>query len=119
LFIPVAIKHYRDAQFYIAEAEVPAPAEKAYETALSMTEERPDLQILKKDDSKLFLEVTDGRQKGSFKAKPIDDKSAEIVVRANVPKEEEKREELQQELALRFVDRLCTRLQVKCTVVEQ
>jgi hypothetical protein len=111
-----AVKYYKSTQYYEAEAELPVPAEKVFQTAVSITEEKPDLQTLEKDESKGFLKVTDGRQKSSLKVKAVDDGRSEIVIRADLPKEEK---ELEKELALRIIEQICTRLAVKCTVEEK
>ncbi len=118
--IPVAIKYARTASQTTAEAEMPVPAEKVYRTAVSMAEEK-NLRILKKDDDKRYIEVTDGVQTGSLKAVPTAGDKTDVTVTATVPSEEprEKRKEHEKELTLRIIDRICERLEVKCTIVKQ
>ena len=76
------------------------------------------LEILKKEDDRLYLEVTDGIQAGTLKAVAIASKKTEVTVTATAPSEEtkEKRKEHEKELTLRVIDRLCERLEVKCTI---
>jgi hypothetical protein len=86
-----------------------------------LAEERaPVAKILKKDDAKLILEVTDDIQKASFKAESISPEKTAVIVKADVPKEEGKEKEYEKErekeLALRIIDNLCIKLNVKCTV---
>jgi hypothetical protein len=122
--IPIAIKYAKSKQGYVAEAEIPAPAEKVYRAAISLAEERaPVVKILKKDDVKLFLEVTDDIQKASLKAESISQEKTAVIVKADVPKVEGKEKEFEKdgekELALRIIDKICTKLNVQCTVTKQ
>jgi hypothetical protein len=122
--IPIAIKYAKSKEGYVAEAEIPAPAEKVYRAAISLAEERaPVVKILKKDDAKLLLEVTDDIQKASFKADSISPEKTGVIVKADVPKvegkEKEYEKEQEKELALRIIDRVCTKLNVQCTVTKQ
>ena len=119
--IPVAIKYAKSKEGYVAEAEIPASAEKVYRAAVSLAEERaPVVKILKKDDAKLFLEVTDDIQKASFKAESISQEKTAVVVKADVPKvegmEKEYEKEREKELALRIIHNVCAKLGVQCTV---
>jgi len=122
--IPIAIKYAKSKEGYVAEAEIPAPAEKVYRAAIALTEERaPVVKILKKDDAKLFLEVTDDIQKASFKAESISQDKTAVIVKADVPKvegkEKEYEKEQEKELALRIIDKLCAKLNVQCTVTNK
>jgi hypothetical protein len=122
--VPVAIMYAKSKEGYVAEAEIPAPAEKVYRTAINLAEERaPGVKILKKDDAKLLLEVTDDIQKASFKAEPISPERTGVIIKADVPKvegkEKEYEKEQEKELALRILDNLCTKLNVKCSVTNK
>jgi len=119
--IPIAIKYAKGKEGYVAKAEIPAPAEKVYRAAISLAEDRaPGVKILQKDDAKLLLEVTDDIQKASFQAESISQEKTAVIVKADVPKEEGKEKEYEKErekeLALRIIDNLCIKLDVKCTV---
>jgi hypothetical protein len=120
--VPIAVKWYKDADRTVAKAEMPVPAEKVYSTALTMAEEK-DLEILKEERDKFLIEVTDGVQKAVVKAEPLDNEKTKLTVEASVPKVEgeEKVEEKtrEKELALRIVDRICTRLYVECKIVKE
>jgi hypothetical protein len=115
--IPVAVKYIKDNQQYSAKAELPAPAEKVYAAAVSMAEEK-DVKILQKDDAKLMIEVTDGKQTASLTAAAVNSEKTEITVTASIPEAQEKKTE-EKELALRIIDRVCERLGVAYTIVEQ
>jgi len=122
--IPIAIKYAKSKEGYVAEAEIPAPAEKVYRTAISLAEERaPVVKILNKDDAKLLLEVTDDIQKASFKAESISSEKTAVIVKADVPKvegkEKEYEKEQEKELALRIIHNVCDRLGVKYTIINQ
>ena len=122
--IPIAIKYAKSKEGYVAEAEIPAPAEKVYRAAISLAEDRaPVVKILKKDDAKLLLEVTDDIQKASFKAEAISQEKTAVIVKADVPKVEGKEKEYEtereKELALSIIDKLCTKLNVQCTVTNK
>ena len=118
--IPLVVKYVKEQNQTKAKAEMPIPAEKVYQTAVSMAEEK-GLQLLKKEDEKLYLEVTDGVQTASLKAVSMADGKTEITVVATVASEEakEKKKEQEQELALRVINRLCERLKEKCTIEQQ
>jgi hypothetical protein len=115
--IPVAVKYMKDKQQYSAKAELPAPAEKVYAAAVSLSEEK-DLKILKKDDAKLMIEVTDGKQTASLTAVSVGSEKTEITVTASIPEAQERKTE-EKELALRVIDKVCERLGVTYTIVEQ
>ena len=115
--IPVAIKYMKDNQQYSAKAELPAPAEKVYAAAVSLAEEK-DLKILKKDDAKYMIEVTDGKQTASLTAVSVSSDKTQIAVTASIPEAQERKTE-QKELALRVIDKVCERLGVTYTIVEQ
>jgi hypothetical protein len=122
--VPIAIKYAKSKEGYVAEAEIPAPAEKVYRTAITLAEERaPVVKIMKKDDAKFLLEVTDDIQKASFKAEPISTDRTGVIIKADVPKvegkEKEYEKEKEKELALSILDKLCTKLNVKCTVTSK
>jgi len=122
--IPIAIHYAKNKEGYVAEAEIPAPAEKVYRAAVSLAEERaPEVKILKRDDEKLLLEVTDDIQKASLKADPITPESTGVIIKADVPKvegkEKEYEKEQEKELALRILKNLCTKLNVRCTVTNK
>jgi hypothetical protein len=122
--IPVAIHYAKSKEGYVAEAQIPAPAEKVYGAAITLAEERaPAVKILNRDDKKLLFEVTDDIQKASFKAEPINPQTTAVIVKADVPKvegkEKEYEKEQEKELALRIINRVCTKLNVKCTVTNK
>jgi hypothetical protein len=122
--IPIAIKYAKSKEGYVAEAEIPAPAEKVFRTAITIAEERaPVVKILKKDDVKMIIEVTDDRQKASLKAEPINSEKTAVIIKADVPKvegkEKEYEKEQEKELALRILNKLCTKLNVQCTVTNK
>ena len=78
---------------------------------------------MNRDDKKLLFEVTDGVQKASLQATPVNEEKTEVVVVANVPKPveggKELEKELEKELSLRIVKVLCDGLGVKCSVEMQ
>lgn len=115
--VPVAIIYYKDKENYIAKADLPAPAQKAYETAVGMAEEK-EVKITEQDDKNLFIKVTDGKQTASLKAVEAGSNKTEITVTASIPKDKE-REEEQKELGLRIIHKICAKLDVKCTIVKQ
>ncbi len=118
--IPVAVMYYKEQNQTVAKAEMAVPAEKVYATAVSMAEEK-DLKVLKKEDEKLYLEVTDGKQTASFKAEATDKGNTQMTIMASLPSEEnkEQKKEEEKELALRIVNRICERLEVQCTITKQ
>jgi len=120
--VPLVVKYAKSDKGYVSTVEVPASADKVYQTAIRETEARPHLKILKRDDAERFIEITDGVQKASAKATPISPEKTELVVVAQVPKTEEGKEverEREVELSLRIVNVLCDGLGVKCNVVEK
>jgi hypothetical protein len=120
--IPIAIKYAKSANQTTAKAEIPRPADKVYSTAVELAKER-GLRIVKQEDEKKYLEITDGVQTGSLKAEAAGADKTQITVMASVPAQEGEKEEQkkarEKELTLRIVDRLCERLEVKCTIVKE
>lgn len=118
--VPLIIKYAKGNNQTVAKAEMPVPAEKVYRTALSMAEEK-GVQILKREDDRLFTEVTDGIQTASLKAEEVSPEKSEVTIMATLTTEMEKEEKKkhEKELALRIIDRLCERLDVKCTIKEE
>jgi hypothetical protein len=122
--VPIAIKYAKSKEGYVAEAQIPAPAEKVYRAAITLAEERaPVVRILNRDDAKFLIEVTDDIQKASFKAESINTETTAVIVKADVPKVEGKEKEYEKaqekELALRIINNICTKLNVKCTVTNK
>jgi hypothetical protein len=120
--VPLVVKYAKSDKGYVSTVEVPAAADKVYQTAIRETEARPHLKILKRDDTERFIEITDGVQKASVKATPISEEKTELVVVAQVPKTEEGKEverKREEELSLRVVNVLCDSLSVKCNIVEK
>jgi hypothetical protein len=115
--VPVAIMNYKEKEHYVAKADLPAPAQKVYETAVSMADEK-DVKITEKNDKNLFIKVTDGKQTASLKAVAADSYKSEITVTSSIPEAKERKEE-QKELGLRIIHNLCAKLDVKCTIVKQ
>ena len=115
--IPLAIKYYKDQNQITAKAETAVPAEQVYATAVSIAEEK-GIKILKKEDEKFYLEVTDGVQTASFKAEKTDKGTTAITITASIASEEpkEQKKEKEQELAHRIMNRICERLNAQCTV---
>ncbi len=115
--IPVAVMYYEDKQKYTATAEIPAPADKVYAAAVGLEEEKK-LKIVKQDAEKRMIEVTDGKQTASFSAKPLGDDKTGVTVVANIPEAKERKEE-EKELALRVIDKICSKLGVTYTITTQ
>lgn len=120
--IPVAVKYVKSSSQTKAKAEIPLPAAKVYRTAVDLAK-RKGLRIVKREDEKLYLEITDGVQTASLSAVAAGNDKTEITVVATLPfqegEEKEQREEKEKELTLRVVDRLCERLAVRCTLVTE
>ena len=123
---PIAIAKYaKKDKGYEATALMPAPAEKVYSAAVSAAEEKaPKVQIVKKEDADMFLEVTDGVQTASVKVvKASDEEKSDVTVKATLPKEEGQEKEAktakEKELALRIVELLCAKLEVECTITKE
>ncbi len=58
---------------------MPVSADKVYRTAVDMAQKR-GVQIVKREDDKRYLEVTDGVQTGSLRAEAIGADKTEITV---------------------------------------
>ncbi len=120
--VPLIIKYAKSDKGYVSTVEVPASADKVYQTAIHEAEVRPHLKILKRDDAERFIEITDGVQKGSVKATPVGPEKTELVIVADVPKTEEGKEaekKRENELSLRVANVLCDSLGVKCNVIQK
>lgn len=121
----VAYKYMKKDSGYEVKAQMPAPPEKVYSTAVSIAEEKaPKIQIVKKEDADMFLEVTDGVQTASVKiTRTGDGEKSDLTVQASIPKQEglekDVKKEIEKELALRIVDLLCTKLEVVCEVSKE
>jgi hypothetical protein len=106
--------YHQATKHHTATVQVNAKAEDVYRTALSLVEEDPEIKLLKKDDDKFMAEAEKGELSASIKAAPIGDNQTQLVVTADAGKKEEDKK-----LALRVVTRICDRLGVKYTVVEE
>ena len=121
----VAYKYMKKDKGYEATAQMPATAEKVYSAAVSIAEEKaPKIQIVKKEDADMYLEVTDGVQTASVTVKKAaEEGNSDLTVLANIPQQEglekEVKKEIEKELALRIVDLLCTKLEVVCNVTNE
>ncbi len=71
-----------------------------------------------------MIEITDGVQKATFKAKEVDAKNSIITVMADVPEKKDVKDakkvqiEEEKELAPKIVSTLCKASNVQCTVVK-
>ena len=118
--IPLVINYTKSREQTVAKAEMPVPAEKGYRTALSVVEEMGE-HIVNKEDDQLFAEATDGIQTAFLKIMVVSREKSELNVVATLTAEMEKEEKkkYEKELALRIIDRICERFNVKCTVKEK
>jgi hypothetical protein len=125
--IPVAVRYFTKDNHYVAEAKIPLSVDQVYKNALQRAEEGKDknLQIVKKDDAKHMIEITDGVQKAVFGGKELDAKNSIITVMADVPEKKdvkEAKEEMiraEKELALRIINAVCEASKVECTIVKK
>ncbi|RPI37264.1 MAG: hypothetical protein EHM54_03605 [Nitrospiraceae bacterium] len=122
----VAYKYMKKYKGYEARAVMPVAAEKVYSAAVSAAEEKaPKIQIVKKEDENMLLEVTDGIQTASVTVKKAaeEEGKSELTVLATIPKEEgqekDVRKEKEKELAHRVIHLLCTKLEVECTLTKE
>jgi hypothetical protein len=92
-------KYAKKDKGYEAIGQIAATPEKLYNAAVSMAKEKaPDIKILKQEDEKMFIEVTDGIQTASVKVKKAEEEGkAEFTVLATVPKEEKQEKEVKEE----------------------
>jgi hypothetical protein len=125
--IPAAVWYFKKDNHYVAEAQIPLSVDQVYKNALQRAEEGKDknLQILKKDDAKRMIEITDGVQKAVFEAKELDARNSIITVTADVPEKKDvkdAKEEMikaEKELALRIISTVCEASKVECTIVKK
>ena len=125
--IPAAVWYFKKDNHYVAEAQIPLSVDQVYKNALQRAEEGKDknLQILKKDDAKRMIEITDGVQKAVFEAKELDARNSIITVMADVPEKKDvkdAKEEMiktEKELALRIISAVCEASKVECTIVKK
>ena len=118
--IPVAIMYAKKANETVVNADMPAPPEKVYKAAVSLAEEK-NVKIVNKEEDKFYIEVTDGVQTASLKAEAAGADKSKVTIVASISSEEtkEQKQEQRKELALRIVDRVCEKLQVKCTIIKE
>jgi hypothetical protein len=109
--IPDVVDYVKGPTSVTAKAQMPASVEKVYATAVAIAEApNQDMRVLKKDDDKHFLQVTDEKQTASLTATAIDSSKTEIVVTGNIPE----KKEISEELVKRIVQEMCAELEVKC-----
>ncbi|HET6513905.1 MAG TPA: hypothetical protein VFG09_02005 [Thermodesulfovibrionales bacterium] len=118
--VPIIVMKVREANQSKLTAEMPAPPEKVFNMAVEMAEEK-NVQILKKEEDKRYLEVTDGVQTASLKAEESGTYNSKVTVITSIKTEEEKekKKEQEQELGQRIMNRLCERLKVQCTIEQK
>ena len=118
--IPIIVMKVKEANETKLTAEMPAPPEKVFSIAVEMAEEK-NIQIIKKEEDKRYLEVTDGVQTASLKAEESGANNSKVTIIASIKTEEdkEKKKAEQQELAQRIMNRLCERLKVQCTIEQK
>ncbi len=120
----LAYKYMKKDKGYEVIGQMQAAPEKIYNAAVSMAEEKaPKIKIVKKEDDKMFLEVTDGIQTASLKVKKVEEEKSEFTILASVPKEEGQEKEVkkdkEKELAYRLVYMMCTKLDAECSLTKE
>lgn len=101
---------------YTAKVEVKAPPEKVYAAMVRILERRTDVKTDKRDDAKLQLEFSKGKNRASAEvAKLAGGDVSELKVTAR----ENETDVSHKDLALKIVEQVCDELGVKYEVVEK
>lgn len=101
---------------YTATVELKAPPDKVYAAMLRILERRTDIKVDKRDDAKLKLEISKGKNQATAAvAKLADANSSELTVTAR----ENETDMSHKDLALKVVQQVCDELGVKYEVVEK
>lgn len=112
--IPVVISYYRTSSSYVATAEVVRPADQVYAVVVKEAEGAgPGMKIIKRDDSRRLIEISDGTQNASIKVIEEERKESQIVVTASLVERDKQRE-----LALQVLLFLCNKYGRECSVRE-
>jgi hypothetical protein len=100
---------------YTATVEVKAKPADVYAAMLRILQRRPDVEVVKRDDAKFFLEL----KKGKNSAKAQVSVTEAGVTQLKVSAMEYETEASHQDLAFRIVTQVCDELGVKYNVVEK
>jgi hypothetical protein len=100
---------------YTATVEVKAKPADVYAAMLRILQRRPDVEVVKRDDAKFFLEL----KKGKNSAKAQVSVTEAGVTQLKVSAMEYETEASHQDLAFRVVTQVCDELGVKYNVVEK
>ena len=100
---------------YTATVEVKAKPADVYAAMLRILQRRPDVEVVKRDDAKFFLEL----KKGKNSAKAQVSVTEAGVTQLKVSAMEYETEASHQDMAFRIVTQVCDELGVKYNVVEK
>ena len=101
---------------YTVKVEVKAPPDKVYAAMLRILERRPDVAVDKRDDAKLQLEISKG--KNTAVAQVVKLAEGELT-QLTVTARENETDTSHKELALRVVEQVCNELGVPYRVEEK
>ena len=100
---------------YTATVEVAAKPADVYGAMLRILQRRPDVEIVKQDDAKYFLDIRKGKNKAT--AQVTSAESGVTVLKVTAVEGET--EASHEELALRIVTQVCDELKVQYRVIEK
>lgn len=92
-----------------------APASKVYEKTLKSLQAHTDIAITKNDEKAGRIEIKKGKQVASFQITPIDEKLTQFVIASSVS---EASQPSTSSMVVESVLRVCSEVNVKCTVAQ-
>jgi hypothetical protein len=122
--VPIIVHYAKGDDGYVATAEVNESADELWQSVTQLADKRVAEgrgKIVEKEDSDRLMKVTDGIQTAEVKVDPKEGGGSEIIVRADIPDEKDKKveEKKEEELALRIMKDLCEEAEADCKIVKK
>lgn len=106
------VVYTKGARQHTATVQLEVSAAEVYAAMLRITEQRPDLKILNKEDKRYLLELTDGERSVAGQATELDANSSLLFIWSDAGESGQ----TGQSISLKAIRDICAELKVHCTM---
>lgn len=111
--VPVVVNLMDKGRQYTATLEVSKSADEIYRIVVRELEKIPDVRIVRKDDSKFFIEASRADKNTRITASPASNGKSRVTITADAGNTWEE----SKDLASRAVRRICEEVQMRCQLI--
>jgi hypothetical protein len=122
-FTTIAVVYYfKTDDNYIAEVDASSSADEVWAAIVrrgKQAEADGRGEIIKRNDTKRMLRITDGVQTADVKVMPLGESKSRVTIVASLPKGEELKREREEELAMSMMKGLCEEAKAGCKFIKE